>query len=108
MKRTFTIVVLAAVMASFAGAAMAAGTATPRIDRREARQQHRITQGVRSGALTPRETARLDAGQAHVERMEARAKADGRVTAGERGRITRAQNRQSRAIYRKKHNVRTS
>ena len=107
MKRTFTIVVLAAVMASFAATAMA-GTATPRIDRREARQQHRITQGVRSGALTPRETARLDAGQAHVEHMEARAKADGHVTAGERARITHAQNHQSRAIYRKKHNLRRS
>ena len=106
MKRTFTIVVLAAVMASFAATAMA-GTATPRIDRREARQQHRITQGVRSGTLTPRETARLD-GQAHVEHMEARAKADGHVTAGERARITHAQNHQSRAIDRRKHNLRTS
>ena len=107
MKRTLTIIVLAAVMASFAGLAMA-GTATPRIDRREARQQARIHQGARSGALTPRETARLEAGQAHVHHMEARAKADGHVTAGERARITHAQNRQSRAIYRKKHNLRTS
>lgn len=107
MKRTFMIVVLAAVMASFAGIAMA-GTATPRIDRREARQQHRIHQGVKSGALTPRETAHLQAGQAHVQRMETRAKADGHVTMGERARITRAQNRQSRAIYRKKHNLRTT
>ena len=106
MKRMFTIFVLAAAMASFAGIAMA-GTATPRIDRREARQQHRIHQGVKSGALTPRETAHLEAGQAHVRHMEARAKADGRVTAGERARIARAQNHQSRAIWRKKHNLRT-
>jgi len=107
MKRILTIAVLAAVMASFAGIAMAA-TATPRIDRREARQQARIDQGVKSGALTPRETAHLEAGQAHVDRMETRAKADGHVTPAERARITRAQNHQSRAIYRKKHNLRAS
>ena len=106
MKRTFVIVVLALGVASFAGIAMA-GTATPRIDRREARQQARIHQGVKSGALTPRETARLEAGQAHIDHMEARAKADGHVTAGERARITRAENHESRAIYRKKHNLRT-
>ena len=107
MKRTLMIVVLAAVMASFAGIATA-GTATPRIDRREARQEKRIEQGTRSGELTPAERARLNAGQAHVDRMEVRAKADGHVTPAERARITRAQNRQSRAIYRKKHNARTT
>ncbi len=106
MKRTLTIAVLAAVMASFAVIAHAQD-ATPRIDRREARQQHRIAQGVKSGELTPKETAHLERGQAHVDRMEARAKADGRVTPQERARITRAQNHQSRAIYRKKHNLRT-
>ena len=108
MKRIVTIVVLAAAMASFAVIASADETATPRIDRREARQQHRIAQGVKSGQLTPKETAHLERGQAHVERMEARAKADGKVTPQERARITRAQNHQSRAIYRKKHNLRTS
>ena len=105
MKRMLMFVVLAAVMASFASLAMA-GTATPRIDRREAQQQHRIHQGVKSGTLTPRETARLEAGQAHVKHMEARAKSDGRVTPNERARIARAQNHESRAIWRKKHNAR--
>jgi len=107
MKRSLTIVLLTAVMASFAVIA-SAQTATPRIDRREARQQHRIAAGAESGALTPRETAHLERGQAHVDRMEDRAKADGKVTPQERARITRAQNHQSRAIYRKKHNLRTS
>lgn len=106
MKRTFMIIVLAAVMASVAAVATA-GTATPRIDRREARQQARIHQGARSGSLTPRETARLEAGQAHIHHMERRAKADGHVSAGERARITRAQNHESRAIARRKHNLRT-
>ena len=105
MKRTLMIALLAAVLTSFAGFA-SAHPATPRIDRREARQHVRIQQGVRSGELTGREQARLHMGQRHIHRMELRAKSDGRVTMRERGRIARAQNRESRAIYRKKHNAR--
>ena len=83
-----------------------ASTSTPRIDRREANQRTRIHQGVRSGELTRHEAGKLRRGQRHVDRMEDRAKADGKVTAAERHRITRAQNRQSRRIYRLKHNNR--
>lgn len=105
MKRTLMIALLAAVMTSFAGLAFA-HPATPRIDRREARQSARIRHGVQNGELTAREAARLRMGQRHIHRMEARAKSDGRVTLRERGRITRVQNHESRAIYRKKHNAR--
>jgi hypothetical protein len=83
-----------------------AGTATPRVERREVRQQGRIVQGVKSGALTPAETARLERGQAHVDRVEDRAKADGRVTPAERARLNQAQNVQSQRIHRLKHNTR--
>lgn len=83
-------------------------THTPRIDRREANQADRIEQGMNSGALTPGETARLDRGQARIQAGEAAAKADGRVTKRERLALTRAQNHQSRKIYRLKHNARTS
>jgi uncharacterized membrane protein YebE (DUF533 family) len=76
---------------------------TPVIDKREANQDARIQQGVASGELTPRETARLDRGQAHVQTMEANAKADGVVTGKERAAITHAQNVQSRRIHRQKH-----
>ncbi len=82
----------------------AAGTATPRVDRREVRQHARIHQGVKSGELTRHEARSLRAGQRHVNRMERRAKADGRVTARERARLNHAQNRQSRHIWRLKHN----
>lgn len=64
---------------------------------------HRIINGVQSGELNRHETARLLRGQAHVYRMERRAKADGRVTAWERYRIRHAQNVQSRRIWRQKH-----
>jgi uncharacterized membrane protein YebE (DUF533 family) len=76
---------------------------TSRIDKREARQQQRIDQGVKSGQITPREAARLQKGQQRIERMEANAKADGRVTKRERAAIERAQDRQSKAIARESH-----
>lgn len=106
MKRLSRIVLIAAV-ATLAASAAFAGTVTPRIDRREARQHARIHQGVKSGELTRGEATRLRAGQRHVRRMERRAKSDGTVTPGERARITRAQNHQSREIHRLKHNART-
>jgi hypothetical protein len=103
MKRTMTMFLLACSMIGFAGMA-SANTWTPRIDRREARQHARIQEGVRSGELTRGEAMRLRAGQRHVNRMEWRAKSDGRVTFRERARINRVENRQSRHIYRFKHN----
>ncbi len=83
-----------------------AQTATPGIDARQANQQQRINQGVATGQLTPREANNLQRGQNRVQRMENRAKADGVVTAGERARIQRTQNVESRKIYTKKHNAR--
>ena len=82
---------------------LAFAQATPNIDKREANQEQRIQQGVKSGELTPRESARLEKGQAKIRRMEAKAKSDGTVTAQERKRIEHQQNVQSRHIAREKH-----
>ena len=62
-------------------------TATPSLDRREARQEQRIQQGVNSGQLTPREAARLEKREGKLQADEARAKADGVVTPQERARL---------------------
>jgi len=97
-------ILLAGVLTSLLASVAVAGT--PRIDRREARQHARIAAGRHSGALTRPEIARLRAGQRHIHRMERRAGRDGIVTRGERRRIERAQDRESRAIYRLKHNGR--
>ena len=70
---------------------------------RNANQQERIEQGVRSGQLTNREAARLEHGQARTESMEARAGADGRIGANEQRRIQGADHRQSRQIYNERH-----
>jgi hypothetical protein len=74
---------------------------------RNARQQARIEQGVQSGQLTGRETARLEHGEAHVDRVEARQAANGRVEAAEASRAQRLENRESRRIFRQKHDANT-
>jgi len=109
MKKQSLIIVLAlsAVTAAFAQASTDP-TATPRIDKREARQQKRIDQGVASGQLTPKETARLEAQQGRIDAAETKAKSDGVVTAKEKAGLTRRQNKASRNIHRQKHDAQTN
>lgn len=78
--------------------------ATPKIDQRQANQEKRIDQGISSGALTPKETARLDKLETKIESDKLAAKADGKVTRAERRKLTREENHASRDIYRLKHN----
>ncbi len=82
-----------------------AQTATPNLDQREANQQQRINQGVATGQLTPREANNLQRSQNKLNADEARAKADGVVTRGERRRLQREARHNSRKIYNKKHNL---
>jgi hypothetical protein len=79
---------------------------TPVVDQRQQNQAERIDQGIKSGQLTRREAARLRAQQRKIRADKAKAKADGNVTARERAKLRREQNRASRAIHRKKHNKR--
>lgn len=106
MKTTLSLSAAALVLCSFMVFAQD-NTATPRVDRREQRQQRRIEQGEKSGQLTPRETRNLERREAKIHRDEAKAKSDGTVTPAERRKLNREENRTSRAIYRKKHNLRT-
>lgn len=103
MKRTLLTVSILAGSASIA----AAQTNTPGIDARQANQEQRIQQGVGSGQLTPNETYKLEQGQARIQNMENKAKADGVVTNAERARINRAQDVQSQRIYNEKHDAQT-
>jgi len=70
---------------------------------RNVNQQKRIEAGVQSGALTNREVAKLERGQAHVDRRESRAAADGHVGPHEQAAIARSENRQSDRIFLQKH-----
>src|SRR5258708_7761130 len=74
---------------------------------RNVNQQQRIEQGIQSGQLTNREAAKLERGQARVNRAEARAGADGHVGPNEQRRIQKAENQQSKRIYREKHDAQT-
>jgi hypothetical protein len=74
---------------------------------RNINQQQRIEQGVKSGSLTNKETARLERGESKINRMEARAGANGNVNAREQRRIQKAENRESRRIHKEKHDAQT-
>lgn len=84
-----------------------AQTHTPRVTHRQVHQQKRIAHGAKSGELTKRETAHLEARQAKVRHDKRVAKSDGKVTPRERAKLNREQNRTSRAIYRQKHDTQT-
>lgn len=71
---------------------------------RNINQQSRIEQGIQNGSLTNKEVSNLERGQARVSRAEARAGADGHVSAAEQARIRHKENRQSKKIFREKHN----
>ena len=73
---------------------------------RQVHQQQRIAQGVRAGTLTRGETVALRRGQAHVAHLKRHALRDGRLSAGERARLERAQDKQGARTWRLKHNGR--
>ena len=81
-----------------------AQTNTPRVTKRQRHQQERIGNGVSSGQLTARETAKLERQEAKIQDDKQAAKADGQVTRQERRRLNREENRTNRHIYNAKHN----
>jgi hypothetical protein len=101
-KHSLSAMITASVF-SVAAFQVHAQTGTPGVDQRQAKQSQRIAKGEASGRLSSQEAARMKAGQANVASMEANAKADGKVTRAERKAIHKEQNKQSRRIYRQKH-----
>ena len=97
-------IVAALFVGSFAIASNAQ-TATPVVDKREDNQKDRIRDGVKSGELTKAEAHRLRKGERHIERTEAKAKADGVVTPAERAKLDKKQDRESKRIYKQKHDA---
>ena len=68
-------------------------------------QQKRINAGVANGSLTNHEAAGLERGQAHVDGKEAAAARNGHVSGREEASIQHSENRQSRHIYKQKHDA---
>jgi DNA repair exonuclease SbcCD nuclease subunit len=99
-----TFGILAVTAALSLGSMMAqAQDNTPRVDKRETRQQRRIEQGAKSGELTKKEVNRLERREAKIKADEINAKADGKVTKAERQKLHKELNRTSKQIYRQKH-----
>ena len=69
---------------------------------RNVNQEQRLHNGVTNGSLSNRELSRQEGNESHVDRMEAR-----RDTVRQTGKVQRTDNRDSRRIYRSRHNART-
>ena len=102
LQATAIAALLAAAFATGAQAQTAASETQRNIN-----QQERIQKGLESGSLNTKEAARLEKGQARVERMESNAMKDGNLSAAEKARIQNAQNQQSQNIYNQKHDAQT-
>lgn len=103
MRKTIGIAAVTLIVAATAGLAQA-GTHAPGVNGRQANQQSRIAQGVRSGQLTKPETRRLEHEERHIAREERRFKSDGKLTGPERAKLQHDLNKTSRDIYNAKHN----
>ena len=95
----------ALVITLLAGSVLAQNTETPRIEKRQERQQKRIANGIESGALTAKESANLEKREAKIETDKQAAKSDGVVTKAERAKLEHEENRASKRIFAKKHNA---
>ena len=96
-------IIAATVAVFFAMSGYALAQSTPRIDKRQEKQDDRIERGIETGELTRKETRRLEKGQEHIDNLEEKALGDGKVTKGEKRRINKAQNKQSQRIYNQRH-----
>jgi hypothetical protein len=87
-----------------------ADTSKPTISQRKENQQDRIAQGVQSGQLTAGETKNLETKEAGINKEEhtMRSEDDGHLTAADRTKLNRQQNRMSNKIYNDKHNANTA
>ena len=128
MKNKFTNAMLILAVGSFLAGSALAQTATqpastapatagpgvvdpghPRVNEvnsREQNQQNKIANGIKNGSLTPAEASKLEANEAQIQKHEQHLmnQNGGHLTKQEQQRLNRAENRQSRAIYKAKHN----
>jgi hypothetical protein len=76
------------------------------VNRREQRQQNRIANGMKNGSVTPKEAAKLEKGETRIENREKRmmAKDNGHLTKKDQAKLNRQENKESKKIYRAKHN----
>lgn len=108
MQRIYRRGTLAAALTLCLGfAAVAQAQSTGSETGRNVDQQQRIEQGLQSGQLSTGEARKLEQGEARIDRTEQHALADGSLSAPEKARIQREQNRESAAILDQKHDAQT-
>jgi uncharacterized lipoprotein YajG len=75
------------------------------INQREQNQQNRIANGIKNDKLTPGQAARLEKGQQRLVNNEKKDMAahNGHLTKQDQRQLNREANRQSRKIYKDKH-----
>ena len=105
MNNKIALAVIPAVLAASTLLGVVAAQADT-INQRFANQHQRIAQGMHSGELTYREQAKVESSDARIHRQDVRFRANhnGRLSSGERTRLNRELNANSRKIYGLKHN----
>jgi|SRR5450631_3608974 hypothetical protein len=100
-----SLVNLAILALSTAAFAQTVTPAPQNINGRKENQQDRIAQGIKSGSLSPSETAKLESKQSSINQQERNMRAvdNGKLTAQDKATINHRQNNQSKAIYVAKH-----
>jgi hypothetical protein len=75
------------------------------VNQRLDNQQARINQGLANGTMTGKEAARDERHDENIAQRESvdEAKHNGHITKAEQNRLNRAENRNSRRIYKQKH-----
>jgi len=105
MKRVIISILTGALLTGTATMAFADET----IKDRKQNQQKRIAQGVKSGSLTPKETAHIENNEAKINKevRQDRKANGGNLTNNEKAQVNRQQNRVSKEIYNQKHDGQT-
>lgn len=105
MKAKIIIALAIFTSSAFAASAQTATTARPVSTLKNDRA--RVRQGVKSGELTKKETARLAVEDAKVKQERKDVRADGTVTPAERKSLRKDKKKLSKSIYKQKHDAQT-
>ena len=110
MKRVIISILTGALLAGTATMSFAQDTPKEgKIKEGKENQQKRIAQGVKSGSLTPKETARLENKESSINKevRQDRKANGGNLTNKEKAKVNRQQNTVSKEIYNQKHDGQT-
>jgi hypothetical protein len=109
MKRVIIGILSCALFAGTTGMSLAADEKESKIKQRKESQQKRIAQGVKSGSLTPKETARIEHNEAKINKEVRRDREEngGNLTNKEKAQVNRQQNKVRKEIYNQKHDGQT-